>query len=149
MCSSPRPLCLCGLWDTAKIAGPLSIEIHEYLCVCVCQECVAYEWDVSGCLNSARLQVRGGKKGAFIPSALPLSPTWKVKEHYYMVHLLLVQLLDTKCQMKSICVRCFGGEHHITYMVAAFFSFLGCQYKLACREVGEWAGKYSYGLRGE
>lgn len=62
---------------------------------------------------------------------------WKNPITYY-IFFPLVQLLDTKCQMKSICVRRFEGEHRIHggsfHPSLFFFQRLGCQYNFARRE---------------
>lgn len=74
------------------------------------------------------------------------------------IFFLLVPLLDTKCQMKSICVRCFGEEHHVhggSFHLNLFFFCpkACCQYNFARREQERCAvparesGKYSHGLR--
>lgn len=80
---------------------------------------------------------------------------WKNTITWY-IFFLLVQLLDSKCQMKSICVRCFGrGTSHTWWQLSPepfFPQRLGCQYNFARREqerctVLVEGGKYSYGLR--
>lgn len=53
------------------------------------------------------------------------------------IFFLLVQLLDTKCQMKSICVRGVGEEHHIhgsRFHLSLFSKGVGCQYSFTCGE---------------
>lgn len=101
-------------------------RVSVWVCVCIVRthDCISvYEWDVRVCLNPARLQVCLGKKifaSAFIPAALPLSPIWKVEEHYYMVHLLPSgTALGYKVSDEVYLCKLFLGGN-ITYMAAAF-----------------------------
>lgn len=108
---------------------------YKYMGICVCvavwvcivrtHDCISvYEWDVRVCLDPARLQVCLGTifASAFIPAALPLSPIWKVEEHYYMVHLLPSSTaLGYKVSDEVyLCKLFFFGGGDITYMAAAF-----------------------------